>query len=262
MNDMLERLLTKLKNIREKLFGKMKVSTLSIILVIIIISGIRLVAAFPVISFNGNNIRVFSFDHMVSRNFYFDTRPMGYFRVRVLGNHVLETEYGEIVLRHFSRISAQSNTVFEINVENFRAGQASHNLTILGITMPQNISIGFNRNHRISIMGLYRQEIIVSDNLLEVEVIRLNAPMIGGAIDIGFFATGYFVLTDSTQIYFNPSFQNTRLLRHLNIYLNGDHWRMTGRTSVKRPGETDFTMYRSITFGANWGEFIRGELFE
>jgi hypothetical protein len=51
------------------------------------------------------------------------------------------------------------------------------------------------------------------------------------------------------------------------MYKDNSQWKLeipnkTPSFLVKLPGETEFTPYKSITFGENWDGFIEGELFE
>jgi len=189
------------------------------------------------------------------------------FRGRVLGNHVLRTEYGEITLRANAFIEAYRNTVFQIFEENFINRRASHNLVVEGVIIPQNVFLGFNVvNREIASLGLRDQEIAISEIPLTARSIFISPHRYIADISFLFLTSGYVTLTDNTQIYFIPLQHGGPMLRRLNMYKDDEIWRITaagtGRTSVKRPYETEFTEYRSITFRPHWGEFIEGELFE
>jgi len=234
------------------------VDTLSKKKKIFIVTGIiviiHLIIFFPVIRFNDNRIPLLAFERLVSGDVYM---------ARVLGNHILETEHGILELRSLSRVLVVNNTIVDIGIENFITGRATHNFSINGITMPQNIGIGLVTNHQIASLGLYDQEIILSHIPLDVRVFSLIPPRTSANIVIDFLADGYITLADSTEIQFVPSLIGApRFLRGLYIYDDAEKWRIVGRTAVRLPEEAYFTMYRSITFRRNWGEFIEGELFE
>jgi len=244
-----------------------KVSIITAIVIIIVV--VRVLSGFPVIRFNDKRILVFSLDRMVAMTPNFDIiRPMGSFTGTVIGNHVLETEHGEITLKHSASISSQFNTVFRIDVENFRVGLATHSLVIEGIEIPQNISLSFNMHSfnmrkQIGFLTLHNQEVMVTDIPLVVRNIDLYPPREIADIVIDFLPPDYIVLSDTTKIHFIPSpHGGHRFLRGLYIYKGNERWVIRGRTDVRLPGETEFVEYREITFRPHWGEFIRGELWE
>ena len=221
------------------------------------------VAMFPVVRFNDNAIRMFTLDRLDFSGRGFDGR--------VFGTHVLETEHGEITLKNFARVFSRSNTVVMIYPENFMNARASHDLIIEGIKIPQNIEVVINpytqQIFRLDFarqgLARYFQEIIISGVPLSAG--RLSKGQARGAADIviGFLGSGYVVLADTTQIHFALSpFTGERFGRGLYMYNAEERWVITGQASVKRPWETEFTEYRSITFGANWGAFIDGVPFE
>jgi hypothetical protein len=79
-------------------------------------------------------------------------------------------------------------------------------------------------------------------------------------IQIGFSSPQeYITLADSTQI-------NGAEFYFLYICKDEKQWVLYTTNStplmVKLPGESEFTGYRSITFGENWGGFISEEVWE
>ena len=248
------------------MFGKGKSRRTSIIMVIvIIIVVVRVLSGFPVIRFNDKRILVFSLDRIVAMTPNFDIMwPRGPFRGTVVGNHILETEHGQITLRHSAYISASGNLLTGINIRNFQNGLASHNLVIEGIEMPANINISFNlRTQQISFLALDRQEISVSDISLIVTNFFVHNPTVTADIMFLFLPPDYIVLADTTKIHFAPSpHGGHRFLRHLHMFKDNERWVITGRTDVRFPGRTEFIEYSEITFRSHWGEFIVGELFE
>ncbi|MCL2381005.1 MAG: hypothetical protein FWC64_05355 [Treponema sp.] len=222
---------------------------------------------FPVVHFGDNQIRVFTLQRVG-----FDGR---WFEGRVFGDHVLETEYGEIRLNRRALISADnvvhgrrtdSYHLSSIRPESFFNGLASHTLVVEGITIPPNVKIWFDSNQRISLLEIafpdsalvrYFQEIEVSGIPLMAGRINFARPGATADIEIDPLWPDYIELADATIIDFTPI-----AAPDLHIYKEDALWRISGRTAVKSPGETEFTMYRSITFRPHWGEFIEGELVE
>jgi len=230
-------------------------------IVVCMICITQIISIFPIIRFNDKLIPMFAVERLESINLDI-IKPRKYFTGIVLGNHVLETEHGEIILKKFTRISAVNNSVGRIDVENFENGLVSHNLVIEGIKMPLNISISFYSN-MVSILRLYFKEIIVSGVPLVVDTFDMNPPRSAADILMSFLGPEHIILTDATQIHLVPStVTGQRFIRGLYIYKDDEQWGIVGQTAVKLPGETDFTRYRSITFRPDWGEFIEGELFE
>jgi len=226
-----------------------------------------LLTVFPTTNFSGNTIRMFAPERLS-----FD--GLG-FAGRVLGNHVLETEYGEITLRHFARIySTRYRNVGIIEEANFTRDRASHNLVVEGMVIPQHIRIilnpGTQQLARLEIApglsGRYFQALTLSGVPLNVGRITFEYPRSAADIMIHFIASEYVTLADTTQIYFDRLPNGIERLRRLYIYKEDERWVVTvagsGMTSVRRPVETEFTMYRSITFRPDWGEFIEGILWE
>jgi len=212
---------------------------------------------FPVLNFHGTRIPLFAAARIVT----YDR-----FTGRVLGDRVLETEYGEIQLRHLSRVLGANKKLVDIGFIEFEAGRASHNLVVHGIEIPPNVSITFNRFDRISIIVMHgsryndTQEITVSGKRLYVSRFFLNysedLPDIGITID---GTPEYITLTDDAILDLSELWG-----AGLSIFKNDERWILGtnfGYVLLKLPGE-EFTRYRSITFRPDWGEFIEGELWE
>jgi len=241
----------------KKVLDKRKRMIIGIIVTVLVLTVPRVITAFPRVWHDGMGIRVFSIDRMARENLF---ARMDSFEGRVLGNHMLETEHGEIRLGRGSLVGVFDLGLDGIRDENFRRGRASHNLVVEGIVMPQNIRVAF-RHSRIALLALDRQEVIVSDIFLRIGNINLSPREQVAEIRMGVgFVPEYVSLEDSTQLYL------ARFFGSLDIYKNDERWVLSGpRDSflfVKLSGKTDFTRYRSITFRPNWGEFIEGELFE
>jgi len=244
-----------------------KVSIITVIVIIIV--AVRVLSGFPVIKFNDKRILVYSFDRMVAVTPKFDIIwPREDFKGTVIGNHVLETEYGQITLRNSAGISAYGNWLTGINIRNFRNGLASHNLVIEGIEIPSNAAIAFNvRTQQLTFLALEWQEIIVSGIPLTVNYFRVNYSYVNNPLvdaDIVIIGTrrplGFIItLADTTQIH-----RGEQSAGRLNIYKASERWRLEDiyPLPVKLPGATEFTMYRTVTFKPNWGEFIEGEPWE
>ena len=209
------------------------------------------VVSFPVIKFYGQTVWLFAPARIA--------RP-DYFPGRVLGDHVFETEYGEITLKHSAMIQSEANTISDIEPEVFASGKASHGLVIDGIEIPPNAYIGFRYSpNEVSYLNLYG-EITVGGLSLNVE--RFDLSYSKSTADIVMEIHGapeYIMLSDSTQIYTEKG----RPLGIMSIFKETEIWELVYAWGifVKLPGETEFTKYRSITFGENWGAFIEGELF-
>ena len=227
--------------------------------VILIIGAL---ASFPIIEFKGNEIRMFAPERILGRMPRLNeiTRPLEPFNGWVWGEHVLKTNHGEITLGHFSYVEIDRNAqLFGINVENFRRGRASHRLVVNRIEIPSLISINFNtsslqNNRRLSFLSLYAQEIIISGIPLGIQSIDFAPPRSTADVVMEFWRGDHIILADSTII-------TGQHLSALFMYNEDELWAITGQIFVKRPWETEFTEYRSITFRPNWGEFIEGISF-
>jgi hypothetical protein len=180
----------------------------------------------------------------------------------VFGNHILETEYGEIRLGHFSNINIFNNTLV-VDIELFRSGRASHNLVVEEMEMPENITVWFNKT-QITYLDPDYQDMVLSGVPIRTGRIHINSPS-SNKPDILFydgvhFVNEYLTLTDSTELNVGGS--------SLEIYKDKEYWVLENRPSwsyslfVKHPEETEFKRYISIMFKKNWGIFINGVLFE
>jgi len=251
-----------MKDKLKKIFDRKKPRDI-IAAIIIVIMVLQVISMFPSIEFDGQRVRMFA--PMRPRDIYpLDIRPWGHFEGRVLGTYVLRTEHGEITLRSLSRITARWNTLRGIDARSFRERRAEHNLVIEGIVMPPHIGIGFlEQERRIILFRLYNQEIIVSGIPLGIERFFVNHQSETADISMDVDSTPeYITLADLTEIHIDPS---RRFWGGLDIYKNDELWRLINYhfgLPVKRPGETEFVRFSSITFRPDWGYFISGELFE
>jgi len=223
------------------------------------------IAAFPITRFYGNTIVVFAPQRILQLD---RSNNWDRFGGRVLGNHVLETEYGEIRIGHLSPvsiISGRSDPWAIFRSEIFEDGRSSHNLVFLGGEMPEHLGVWLNRSQIIYLDPSYRyQDMSIYGVPVRTGRIRINSPR--DTADIVFFdGVGFLqehiTLADSTVL-------NVTTAR-LSIYKDEQRWVLEAppawRNSslfVKRDGETEFAEYRSITFKANWGEFIEGVRLE
>jgi len=254
---------TEAKPIAKKSPRKLIVNIITVIMVL------QFISMFPTVGFNGKRIWLFAPLRMTNRFMPLDIRPQGRFEGRVLGNYILETEFGDIHLRGFSKISAYDNRVSTIESDNFKARRASHNLVVDGIVIPKNITVAFDTRgdkQQITSLNILDQEIIFSGIPLNARIFFVNhgeytTELFDGAdrrLEIG-YTPDYITLADSTQL------SLVRFAGRLFMYNVDGIWKMSTESSnlmVKLPGETEFTRYKSITFKPNWGEFIEGELWE
>jgi hypothetical protein len=198
------------------------------------------------------------------------------YKGRVLGNHILETEYGTIKLGHFSEMFISDSGYIKVYIEAFRSGRAFHNLVFEGIEIPENIEVCITPT-RISYIDPNSRDIMILSGIpintgrilikssSDPDDILYRDPYFGHYYteDIQFtgfrFADEHHTLADSTEINVKVS--------HLGIYKDRKHWvienppTMHHSLFVKLPGENEFIKYRTITFEENWGAFIEGELF-
>ena len=226
---------------------------------IVVLVGIRLVAAFPVVNHNGNDIRLFSAELLVGQNPIPTQRPQEHFFGRVIGTHVLETEFGQITLKNSARIRSKYNDVDYIGVENFEEGRASHNLVVEGIELQPNITVNFSSG-RIFTLDFNRQDVTLSGvplRLNGISIYHQNTTNGDIVLGVGVVPGSTVTLTDSTQIYRSEIGTN-----RLQIFKSG-YWCWYNPYSfpARLPGETEPSDYTSITFGENWGAFIEGEPF-
>jgi hypothetical protein len=230
---------------------------------------LRIIAGFPIISINGRPVPMFSAERFFSGTMNFSLHNV-VFKGRVLGGHVFQTEYGEIRLRNFAFIQAANANGMSVGAEVFRSGQASHNLVVEGIIIPENIGVDINVTRGISTLWIHGQEIMVSgipivvNNKInfDAEKFIYKSPAIGTAdIDISSeFTQEYITLADSTQV------NVAEFWGGLYIFKSDKKWVLFVPNSTpllaKLPGESEFIRYSSITFGENWGGFISGEVWE
>ena len=221
-----------------------------------VILVVFIILSFPIIRFDGNWIALFA-----------PTRPVSieHFDGWVLGNHVLETEHGEIRLGHRSQVFVVNHRLAGIDIENFQNGRSSHNLVVHGIEIPPSVDISFHSG-RVSIIMMHglrfgHQEVTISGERLYVSRFLLHHSR--DLPDIAITVEGtpeYITLADYTVLDLSQLSGGG-----LSIFKNDERWRLRtnfGHVLIKLPREAAFTRYRSITFRPDWGEFIEGELFE
>jgi hypothetical protein len=146
--------------VMEKKAGKGISKVKIFVIAVAVFVAIRIIAAFPVVTYGETKMLLFSAERLVMMNPLSELiRPKWPFKGRVLGSHVLETEYGKITLDKFTLIGCNANrafmmpgafTVGRVMVENFREGKASHSLVVEGIEIPPNINVGFKRDQTLS----------------------------------------------------------------------------------------------------------------
>ncbi|MCL2441248.1 MAG: SH3 domain-containing protein [Treponema sp.] len=247
---------------------------LSLAAVVLVIS--LLFYIFPTIRFSDQKITLFSPERLLLRI----AGIKGYYSGRVLGNHVINTQYGEIKLKHFCIILCEHYATgwgAVLDVEMFETEQASHNLVIEDIEIPANVSITFDSSYTGQIISLSLdrhgkrqegQEIIISGIPLNVHLIyTIPRPRQSYPADITLTSLRYrdgteysLILQDLTSI------DIERFRGTLHIFKN-EQWKLESSSFenpsifVKHPGKNDFTRYRSIIFQPDWGEFIKGEVF-
>jgi hypothetical protein len=231
---------------------------------------IRIIAAFPVVTYGENKMLLFSAERLVLIDPLSELiRPKWPFKGRVLGSHVLETEYGRITLNNSALIMADYSRVIEIDVKNFEEGRAFHNLVIEEIKVPPNISVFFPDNYfydtqrsPINIHMYEDQTVDIQGIPFSIENIYINNPRYAGDIVIsGSARPPQITLADTTEI------DTTQFSGRLHIYKDKEQWALVSANSdvfllVKLPGETEFTKYKSLTFGKEWGAVIEEELWE
>ena len=228
---------------------------------IVVLVGIRLVAAFPVVNYNGKDIRLFSAELLVGQNPIPTQRPQEQFFGRVIGTQVLETEFGQITLKNSALIRSDYNNVNYIGVKNFEKGRASHSLVVEGIELQPNITVSFTGG-RIFTLDFDRQDVTFSGVpliLYEIYIYHEDTTFGDIMLCVGLAPGSSIMLADTTQIY--PS---EVAIDRLQIYKNSEYWRWGNVDSfpVRLPGETEPSDYKLITFGKDWGAFIEGEPFD
>ena len=256
-----------------------------------LIAIILLIITFPVVSVSDERIILFAPERLLN---IFTGDDIFDYDSRIIGSHVIETEYGKINIRHFSAISFWRDGTRRslwVGFDMFQRGLASHNLVIEGIKIPSNISVSLcadaGQIHRITLSSNVireEQEINISTFPFRVSSIstildrdrpppqpRINPehiipdhPLL---MDITMYNlrymgnVEYFLLSDSTQI----DFERFRGRLHINKYnnwwiLESDNF-ANPSIFVKRPEDYEFKRYRTIIFKPDWGDFIEGEVF-
>ena len=185
---------------------------------------------FSITKFYGNTIVVFAPQRIIEGWYLF--------RGKVLGNYVLETEYGEIRIEHLSPVRISFGTYF-------RQEKLPRNNKLTYFTLNHH---GINMyGVPVTIAGIYVNSTRDTADILLFDWVR--------------FLQEHITLADSTEL--------TVRTAELSLYKDEQRWILSvepswhnARLFVKRPGETEFTEYRSVTFKSNWGEFIEGEPVE
>jgi hypothetical protein len=256
----------------EKKAGKGISKVKILVIAVAVFVAIRVIAAFPVVTHGETKMLLFSAERLVSIDPLSELMgSVDGFDGRVLGNYVLETEYGKITLDKFILIGCNANrafmmpdasTVGRIGVKNFREGKASHSLVVEGIEIPPNINVGFNRDQTLSTIVVFSpNETTISGVPFWIGDIYINDPDVADIVIGGNARPPHIALADTTEI------DTTQFSGELNIYKDKEQWVLASARDdvfliVKLPGETEFTRYKSLTFGKEWGAFIEGELWE
>ena len=181
-----------------------------------------------------------------------------------LGRYRIETEHGEIILRSFSRIQADRYLVL-ILPPSFRTGRATHNLVVNGIPLSHVSVITFWDNDVMAV-NWPDHEAVVSGVTLPVRIGGWGFGHPDGREPPPLRFEGNYppediTPADSTLI----SFPQIQMTWHL-IFNDESTWTLRHSDPrperfilVKFPGEYEFSRYRGITFGSNWGDFISVE---
>jgi len=139
---------------------------------------VLIILAFPVHRFGDRRIMFFAPARMVTWSL--GERDRAFYSGWALRSHLLETEFGEIKIRHSTRVLFRRHHtwwVLDIDERMFETGRASHNLVIEGIQIPSNVSITFQASTgRISFLSLSRhqarEEINISNIPFNVNLIH------------------------------------------------------------------------------------------
>jgi hypothetical protein len=123
-----------------------------------------LFATFQITRLPGKTVALFSPQRIIG---HWD----GY-KSRLLGSHVLKTEFGEIQLDHLSNIVIFGRN-FYVWEANFHSGKASHNLVFEGTELPKTLSIRFSPT-QIEFLHLRNFEISTPDGTVRVSSITVN----------------------------------------------------------------------------------------
>jgi len=176
----------------------------------------------------------------------------------VLGNHILETEYGEIRIGHLASVNI-SKGVLHIKSRNFKNGQASHSLVLSGVELPEYIDVEYSRSQsKITSFDLNHQDMHIYGVPVRAKSISIRLPddILPSVLSYSdvIFLQEHIMLADSTEL--NVTNAN------LSLYKDEQRWVLekphNASLFAKRAGETEFTEYRLIRFKENWGEFIKG----
>lgn len=182
-----------------------------------------------------------------------------------IGRHVLETNYGEIVLRNLAPLVSGWHTLVSIPWDTFYRGLATHNLEVGGLCLPKNIELGFFNGTLYSASWEVHEAIIGDETFwFNRGVHRFNNEP-GSIRFSGSPQKKSLILSDSTEISFlQQEWVGWRLIARTD-YTWSIEALQRGRKYfffVKHPGESEFRRYESITFQRDFGDFLLGELAE
>jgi hypothetical protein len=262
-----------MKENRMETTDEQKIETKKVILVMAVLGIlciVSLIVMFPTVKFNDTQIRLFSFERL--QNNIIDLRSKKLlersfeqdFYGRVYGNHVLETNLGEITLKNSANVLAGNGELYGINVRNFETRLAEHNLVFEGTVLPKNISVGFNWD-RVNSIDFEESdtEIILSGIPLIVDRIILNIRTTAYEHSMAQYSDMYISVRQAPEIITLMDSTELHITAPLSIYRNDERWLLAhGTFLVKLPDESESIRYDSIMFGKDWGEFMGGETYE
>ncbi|MDR0442848.1 MAG: hypothetical protein LBH44_05530 [Treponema sp.] len=179
---------------------------------------------FFIADFNGTKMLAFSPDQI--RAIHISKNEIV---ARVIGNHRLETEYGELFIKNFCTIYVTDYLLTTIPSYEFEHGKAEHDFTIDLLTeIPKIVNVWFNDERRISLAFRHSFEINLKD----------------------------ITLSDSTHI-----------VSEHNLLFGTDtgRWSLTTYYPncffVKLPDENEYQKYEAVLFERDWGKFVFGRPF-
>jgi len=247
-------------------FSKKEIKIINFIFISIFF--IRILFLFPTVYYNGTPIRLFAlapFSDVLLGNEIFGN---------VLGNYILNTEYGEVHLNNFCEIDAYRYEVSKIARKNFIRNKAYHNLIVNDFIIPKNIHIIFDYNNfdnrlltgqdtLIRYLELNGQVIFIAGIPFKIFSITFDKMRTGADIEIKIAnSPNYLYLNESIQIQMNM--KNKRFLGVLHIFIDEKKWILENKNfpiKMRLRGENIIYECRSITFEENWGTIIEKELF-
>lgn len=193
----------------------------------------------------------------------------------VIGNHIIETDFGKINLYNFAKIKAIDNkingfdyfnlNIGEINNKTFRSELAIHNLKYEGNELPKNISIYFDygKIKKIDIDS----ELIISGKLLYIKSIEFKTQNNSLDKDIRIENPDVLITLDKTPELIILSDSTIIQTNNKTIFLfkNNETWTLVdslvGILYVTFPNENQSRRYSSIEFMKDWGKYLIGEIY-